>query len=154
MTEADSYRAEAARLFEVWETRRGSIGVSEARTVTIDHSAGSFIRDGVVCPDEWFLRGASLVSAEGSLLRRRLGSRRGSSSHRRNDQKKPHVAACVRMDIRNYTYDRGGLSGVQLPARIRPLRKRISAQNRRGEYKKESRRSRLGYAGDTCLCGI
>lgn len=47
MTEADSYRAEAARLFEVWETRRGSIGMSEVRTVTIDHSAGSFIRDGV-----------------------------------------------------------------------------------------------------------
>ena len=57
MTEADSYRAEAARLFEGWEARRGSIGMSEVRTVTIDHSAGSFIRDGVVCPDEWFASG-------------------------------------------------------------------------------------------------
>lgn len=57
MTEADSYRAETARLFEGWEARRGSIGMSEVRTVTIDHSAGSFIRDGVVCPDEWFSSG-------------------------------------------------------------------------------------------------
>lgn len=57
MTEANSCRAEAAWLFEDREARRASIDVNEAYAIEIDHSAGSFIRDGVVCPDEWFAAG-------------------------------------------------------------------------------------------------
>ena len=44
-------------MFEDRKARRASIDVNEAYAIEIDHSAGSFIRDGVVCPDEWFAAG-------------------------------------------------------------------------------------------------
>lgn len=54
MTEAEKYRLRSAALFDEWSRRSGSVDADGASPVGIDHSAGSFIRDGVVCPEEWF----------------------------------------------------------------------------------------------------
>lgn len=43
------YVEDSEILFKEWERSKGTVGAVE-----IDHSTGVFVKDGVVCPDEWF----------------------------------------------------------------------------------------------------
>lgn len=51
------YHKRIDALFDDWKTRTGMVEYQEKRkkhTLHIDHQNGVFIRDGVVCPEQWF----------------------------------------------------------------------------------------------------
>lgn len=51
------YHKRIDALFDDWKTRNGTVEYQEKRkkhTLHIDHQNGVFIRDGVVCPEQWF----------------------------------------------------------------------------------------------------
>lgn len=51
------YKEKSNALFIQWKQRKGIIPIfhkKQETSVWIDHTAGSFIRDGVVCPEKWF----------------------------------------------------------------------------------------------------
>lgn len=47
------YKLKMENLFSEWEQRSGSI-IGEKCTYLIDHKNGTFVRDGVICPEKWF----------------------------------------------------------------------------------------------------
>ena len=55
------YHKRIDALFDDWKTRTGTVEYQEKRkkhTLHIDHQNEVFIRDGVVCPEQWFYPGA------------------------------------------------------------------------------------------------